>query len=370
MGYDTDVFIVGGGPAGLATAIAARAKGFDVTVADGGSPPIDKPCGEGLLPDAVAALRRLGVVLGPADGFVLRGIRFADGGTSVGAGFREGFGLGVRRQVLHRRMVERAEACGVRFAWKTPVTGLWESGVVGAGRRIRARWIVGADGIRSRVKRWAGLESADYGGSRFAYRQHFRARPWSDFAEVYWHKDELIYITPVSPEEICVALISESSKARVGEAIKRLPALSRKLQDALVTNAERGAMTRVRGLGRVSRGPVALVGDASGTVDAITAEGLALGFREAEALADALEAGNLENYQREHRRLFLRPRFMAHLLLFLGRRQGIRRHTFKVMEAAPNIFDCMLAYHVGETRPLELAATGAQFGWRFLAALV
>lgn len=370
MPRDADVFIVGGGPAGLAAAIAARGKGFDVIVADGGHPPIDKPCGEGLLPDAVEALRRLGVVLGPADGFALRGIRFADAGTSVAAAFRDGNGMGVRREVLHRRLVERALACGVRCAWNTPVTGLCKGRVIAGGNEIRARWIIGADGILSRVRRWAGLENTSPGGGRFAYRQHFHARAWSDFAEVYWHNDEQIYITPISQGEICVALISRSSKARVAEALSKLPELSRKLQGAAAATNERGAPTRVRGLARVSRGNVALVGDASGSVDAITAEGLALGFRQAESLANALAAGSLMQYQQEHQRLFVRPRFMAHVLLFLGRQPALRKHTFRVMEAAPNIFDCMLAYHVGGARPLELAATGAQFSWKFLTALV
>lgn len=370
MPRETDVFIVGGGPAGLAAAIAARTKGFEVIVADGAQPPIGKPCGEALLPDAVAALRRLGVVLGPADGFALRGIRFSDAGTSVAAAFRDGCGMGVRREVLHCRLVERAEACGVRCVWNTPVTGLCESGVIAAGKNIRARWIIGADGILSRARRWAGLESNGSHAGRFAYRQHYRARAWSDFAEVYWHKDDQIYITPISPEEICVALISSSATAHVSEALQKLPALSRKLQGAAPVTSERGAATRVRRLARVSRGNVALVGDASGSVDAITAEGLALGFRQAEALANALAAGSLAQYQQEHRRIFLRPRFMAHLLLFLGKHGALRKHTFQVMEAAPNIFDCMLAYHVGEARPLELATTGAQFSWRFLTALV
>ena len=57
----TDVFVVGGGPAGLAMAIAARQRGFRVVVADGQQPPIDKACGEGLMPDGLAALERLGV---------------------------------------------------------------------------------------------------------------------------------------------------------------------------------------------------------------------------------------------------------------------------------------------------------------------
>ena len=57
----TDVFVIGGGPAGLAAAIAARQRGFRVIVADGMRPPIDKACGEGLMPDGLAALERLGI---------------------------------------------------------------------------------------------------------------------------------------------------------------------------------------------------------------------------------------------------------------------------------------------------------------------
>src|ERR1022692_2180287 len=57
----TDLFVIGGGPAGLAAAIAARLKGLNVTLADGARPPIDKACGEGLMPDGLAALRSLGV---------------------------------------------------------------------------------------------------------------------------------------------------------------------------------------------------------------------------------------------------------------------------------------------------------------------
>ena len=58
-----DVFVIGGGPAGLAAAIAARQRGFSVLVADGAEPPIEKACGEGLMPDAVKILDKLGVDL-------------------------------------------------------------------------------------------------------------------------------------------------------------------------------------------------------------------------------------------------------------------------------------------------------------------
>ena len=159
MGYETDVFIVGGGPAGLAAGIAARARGFRVIVADGVAPPITKACGEGLLPDGLSALRELGVELRKSDGYPLRGIRFEDCGASVRAEFPTGEGLGLRREILHQRMMERAEECGVTLMWNTPITGLSEEGVVVGGREIRARWIIGADGSRSRVRQWSGLDN-------------------------------------------------------------------------------------------------------------------------------------------------------------------------------------------------------------------
>jgi menaquinone-9 beta-reductase len=63
MGLTTDVLVVGGGPAGLAAAIAARNRGFSVIVVDGAKRPIHKACGEGLLPGTLAALRELGICI-------------------------------------------------------------------------------------------------------------------------------------------------------------------------------------------------------------------------------------------------------------------------------------------------------------------
>ena len=366
MDFDADLFVAGGGPAGLAAAIAARAKGFSVIVADGGKPPIGKTCGEGLLPDAVAELRNLKIAFAPSDGCPLYGIRFDDLRSSVEARFRGGLGFGVRREVLHQRMVERAEECGVMLAWNTPVTGLYDEGAIAGGTKVRARWVIGADGSSSRVRRWAGLERAASRKGRFAFRRHYGAAAWSDFTEVYWQADAQAYVTPVGRNEICVAFIADRSDVRGGALLRRFPELATRLADAPFADSERGAVTRTSGLRRVSRGRVALVGDASGTVDAITGEGLSLGFRQARALAEALSSEDLRQYERQHRLLSRRPRFMANVLLFLSRSPEIRRRTFQVMNAAPNIFDCMLAYHVGETKPLELAATGAQFSWRFL----
>ena len=82
--HKTDVVVVGGGPAGLAAAIAARLQGLRVVVLEAAHPPIDKVCGEGVMPEALAALRRLGVHLTPTHGTPLVGLRFVDGATVCG----------------------------------------------------------------------------------------------------------------------------------------------------------------------------------------------------------------------------------------------------------------------------------------------
>ena len=368
MVRETDVFIVGGGPAGLAAAIAARQKGFKVVVADGAEPPIAKACGEGLLPDALSALRGLGIAISASDGYGLRGIRFLDGDTSVDADFPAEPGIGVRRMILHQRMVEKARESGVSFLWNTPVTGFNERGVTAGENQVLARWVIGADGTGSRVRRWSRLESSAQQVWRFACRRHYRVRPWSDWTEIHWGQQDQAYVTPVGDQEVCVVLISSKRGLKSIEGLREFPKLAGRLRYASSFSSERGAVTAMYGLKRVWRNNVALIGDASGSVDAITGAGLCLGFRQASALAEALEAADLARYQRAHRRLCRRPTLVGHLMLRLARSPKLRKRTMRALETAPDVFRRMLSFHVGAASPRHMAVTGALFGWQFLTA--
>jgi flavin-dependent dehydrogenase len=334
----TDVFVIGGGPAGLAAAIAARRKGLAVTLADGARPPIDKACGEGLMPDGLAALRSLGLEWDRPPGLSFRGIRFVDQGVSFEAPFPEGHALGVRRTVLHSAMVEAAAAAGVRMLWNTPVSM--------ADQTIPARWIVGADGFHSCVRRWAGLAAKPPVNQRYGFRIHYRIAPWSDYMELHWGAGCQIYVTPIDPEEVCVALISRNPRLRLDDALAQFPRLAARLAYAPRTTAERGSVTANRSLPRVYRGNVALIGDASGSVDAITGEGLCLSFHQAIALADSLAAGDLASYQGAHRRLARRPTLMSKLMLAMDRRAWLRQPAFRAMAFEPRIFQTLLSFHL------------------------
>ena len=110
----------------------------------------------------------------PGEGHALRGIRFVGSDSEVAAGFPETNGIGIRRPVLHQWLIDRATVVGASLLWKTPVNGVTAEGVVAGGEVISARWIVGADGINSRVRKWSGLDARTEGSRRFAHRQHYR----------------------------------------------------------------------------------------------------------------------------------------------------------------------------------------------------
>ena len=347
---ETDVFVIGGGPAGLATALAVRQIGLDVILADRTQPPIDKACGEGLMPDALDALRRIGVNLGSGNGVCFRGIRFLDEKLEAEASFlNHSFGLGVRRTELHRILVERAKDVGVVALWGKKIEGIDPTGVIVGGRTIRCRWIVGADGFHSTVRRWTGLAPDWNGARRIGLRQHYRVRPWTDFVEVYWRKDCQAYVTPVGVDEVCVAMVG-TADIRVPDLAAMFPRLGSHLSGAEPIGPPRGAISMSTRLPSVVAGRIALVGDASGSVDAVTGEGLALAFRQANSLATAIAAENLKRYGASHRQMGRMPRLMARTLLLLDGNDRLRRMAFRGLAGHPRIFSHLLAVHVGALR--------------------
>ncbi len=365
----TDVFVVGGGPAGLAMAIAARRCGLRVTVADGRQPPLDKACGEGLMPDGLAALERLGLHLPVAEAYPFWGIRFLSRSLSTDALFPDGgCGLAARRPVLHRVMLERAAQVGAELLWGTAVKKIAADGVQAGRDFIRARWIIGADGSNSRVRRWAGLESGYRPRLRYAFRRHYRIAPWADHMEVHWGERCQGYASAVGDEQVCIAMASHDPNLRLEEGLKELPWLSARLQTAEPVTTERGAVTGNRRFKRVWRGNVALIGDAAGTVDAITGEGLGLAFSQASALAECIAAGDLSPYQQIHDQLALRPLLMARLMLTLDGRPRLQHRTLQVFRKRPETFRRLLALHVGALPPKQLVWDGLTLGWGLITA--
>lgn len=364
-----NVCVIGGGPAGLAAAIALKSTGREVTVFDCAVPPIDKACGEGLMPDSIESLRQLGVEVPAELGFPFRGIRFTDGCSSVASDFPTGMAWGVRRTALHKLLIEKATKTGVSFAWNAKHVEIAEAGIRVDGRLKHADLIVGADGQNSMVRRQAGLDAIARETRRYGFRRHYKRAPWSPYMELHWGPRSQVYVTPVAKDEICAAVISRDSKLRLNEALTDFPELSIKLRHAEPASAETGALSVSRRLRSVHAKNIVLIGDASGSVDAITGEGICVSTKQAKALAEAVERGDLTRYGRDHRKLMRRPQMMALLMLAMEQRAGLQSRALAALAENPAVFRSLVAVHVGASGFHHLCSWRLlDFGRAFLAA--
>jgi flavin-dependent dehydrogenase len=343
-----DVLVVGGGPVGLAAAIHCTLAGLSVTVAEPRAAPVDKACGEGVMPAAVRRLAALGVT---PDGHPLRGIRYLDAAHQADAPFRHGDGLGVRRTVLHAALAARAAALGIPVL-PARVTAFERHAGHVAAVGVEARYLVAADGLHSTIRRVLERETPARPAGRdprsavprFGLRRHYRVTPWTDLVEVHWAPRAEAYVTPVSDDVVGIGLLfarprgdgpgqdrvhrDEPGDAAAavdgnrGDAaddfaarLSAFRALRDRLGDAPPASEVRGAGPMRQDVRRRVYGRVLLVGDASGYVDALTGEGIGVGLAQAEALAGCLAAGRPADYERAwHRASAPAWRFTAGLL--------------------------------------------------------
>jgi menaquinone-9 beta-reductase len=321
------------------------------------------------MPDSLAALAKLGIRLDSVPTGTFRGIRFIGADQSVEARFPNGIGRGIRRTLLHSALIDRAEQVGVCMSWGKRVEISPDRLPTINGRGVNYRWLIGADGHNSRVRKSAGLDEGLEFERRVGIRRHFMIQPWSEFVEIYWGDDCQAYVTPIAAREICVAIISKSQVDSFESAIAQHPALGDHLQGAVPHTTVKGAVTVSRRLRSVTSGRVALIGEASGSVDAITGEGLAMCFRQADALANALSANKLHDYERDHRKIMNLPHFMGRSMLLMDKSSLLRRRTLRALASRPRIFDRMLSVHVGAVALTSFGiSTAISFGWQFLTA--
>lgn len=358
-----DVAIVGGGPAGLATAVEAARRGLSVEVFERAAQLPDKACGEGLMPRGAAALERLGARahLHPAQCAPFLGLRYVqERGGALEARFPAGSGLGVRRTCLVRALARAAQESGAQIHCGAAVRGIavgddavtFEVG----GERIRALALVGADGLHSAVRRQLGLGERRTCRQRLGVRRHFRGVDPGQFVEVHWSEGAECYLTPVGPDRLGVAFLfgAERARARVfDDLLRRFPRVAQRLRGGAPDSALLGAGPLEARARRVAWGRAALVGDAAGAVDAICGEGLSVAFECAAALGAALPeicAGNgagLAQYERAHRRLLRRAAFAAGALVRLAGHPVFRRGTFALMQRVPRSFELSVRAFAG-----------------------
>ncbi|WP_329031787.1 NAD(P)/FAD-dependent oxidoreductase [Streptomyces sp. NBC_01725] len=327
-----DVLIAGGGPAGLAAGIHAARAGLRAVVVEPRTAPVDKACGEGIMPGGVAALSAMGVEV---SGRELRGIRYRDGARDAEAWFRDGTGLGVRRTELHAALRRRADALGVETV-RGKVGEVWQGAdrVVAGGRT--ARWLIAADGLHSPIRRALGLDLPDRAPARYGLRRHFRVAPWSDFVEVHWSRHGEAYVTPLGEALVGVAVLSRE-RCGYAEHLARFPELAPLLGERAASGV-RGAGPLRQRVSRPLAGRVLLVGDAAGYVDALTGEGVALALSTAGAAVRALAEGRPGTYPAAWSKLTRRHRVLTEGLLSVTRSPRAARLIVPAAARLPAVF--------------------------------
>ncbi|MFC4101070.1 NAD(P)/FAD-dependent oxidoreductase [Paenibacillus xanthanilyticus] len=380
-----DVAIVGAGPAGSAAAIMLAGQGLRVVMLEAQRHPRRKPCGETVNPGAVQALERLGLLPAtcfPGDIVRIRGWRLHYGRSLLQADFPEtALGISCPREQLDQWLVSEAVRAGAMLLEDARVEGLLHeagraAGVTyrlasGRSGELRAPLVIGADGLRSRVARAAGLTRSGW-LRKASFTFHVEAsEELGDRIELHLKKGIVIGLAPVGGglANMTVGVMSEHAKQAAGrteafieETAGRLPYLSKRHPHIKPIDEVLACGPFDRPNAAAAPG-VMLIGDAAGYYDPLTGQGIYKALRSAELAAPyalaALRSGldwPLQQYS-----LRLRDEFAAsgrlqrvieygtrHPLLFRGALSGLKWNRRLRERIAASIGDIGIEHEVGE----------------------
>jgi len=273
---ETDILVIGAGPAGCAAALAAAKQGLRVVVLDR-KERIEKPvrCGELVprlmlgewhVPDKAVAQTTDGIVLHLPSGEprILR----APGAV-------------LNREIFNQYLMDRSEHTGSKVLFGTELlefkAGLATVRKSGTTGLVRCRVLIGADGPRSKTAGCAGLGRPD---TFYALQEVVRLKSPISCAQLYFSKSYPLGYAWLFPKGDQANLGLAANWPKIRQAGLELELLKVRLQDeGILVPGPR--ISRVAGLVPVS-GPleriatedVLLCGDAAGQVDPLTGAGI------------------------------------------------------------------------------------------------
>jgi flavin-dependent dehydrogenase len=336
-----DVVVVGARCAGSATAMLLARAGHDVVVLDRAAFPSDTLSTHAIARGGVVQLQRWGLLddVVASGAPAIRRVEFHAESEPVVRDVKDRHGVDFlvapRRYVLDPLLQTHAMAAGARVRTNATVIGVLHDSsgrVVGVTGRdddgsfeIRARFVVGADGLRSRVARSVGAPVIEQRPSHNSAHYAYFAGNWpameyhlgtQSFAGVFPTNDGAACVWVCAPDDW--ALEHRRRQGTVTDAFHAMvaatsPGLAERLRaDTVATSTARGMMSIPNQIRAPFGDGWALVGDAGYHRDAITGHGISDAFRDAELLAAALdcalrdpgdELGALERYAADRERM-------------------------------------------------------------------
>ena len=388
---DHDVIVVGGGPAGSATAAFLGKRGHDVLLLDEARFPRDKVCGEGVSPEAWRLLAEMDAAdaVRSLQPHPLRGMTLTSPDGTTFSGLYRGAaasGFAVRRRALDACLLQAARAAGVTVREGVAVSGVLAldgrvtgivAGDVPGGTEIRARMVVGADGRRSVVARQLGLLREHPRLRKFAVRGHWSGMAGlGEMGEMHVASRAYCGVAPLGGGDANVAFVVDKDAMRDAggdlegfyrETLRRWPRLLERLAGATLAEPPRAIGPLALVARRVSAPGAAVVGDAAGFYDPFTGEGVTLALRGAEILAGVADgvlrgkADRLDAYDRL-RDEATRDKFRLNRLLQQAvERPWLANAVARRLSRRPDLADRLVGI-AGDFVPAR-TALGMRFAW-------
>jgi geranylgeranyl reductase family protein len=382
MAREWDAVIVGGGPAGAATAAHLSSRGYGVLVLDRETFPRAKACGEYVNPAAVEALARWGVLSAlqrhPSAQIRRWEVHDADA-RGIRAELPNGAtGLGVQRTVLDSVLLDRAARSGAEVRTGIQVQNLVRapdgrvSGVRvrepdGNGGEIRARLVVGADGLRSVVVRRLDLLKRPPRLQKVALTAHVQCdRGPHESGLFLLRRTRYVGAAPVGGAVFNAAVVVS------GDELQRVAGNREEYFDQALAGEPffEGAqrLDEVIATGPFdwpTRSAVAdgalLVGDAAGYYDPFTGQGIYRALRGAELAVEvidrALRSGDvsapaLMPYERAQRRAFAPGVRLQHVIEAFISRPRMFGVAARLLTARPALANALVAA-TGDIAPVR-----------------
>lgn len=337
-----DIAIIGGGPAGLTAGISLAKQGFKTILFEKKAFPVDKACGEGIMPPGVAILKKLGVLdrISAAETSHFDGIHYFTSHHQVAANFSEGPGLAVRRPVLSKALLDIAShTSGLSIEEKTAIKSLPRE----------AKFVIGADGLRSQTRKWLGLDEPINPSKRYGIVRHYAIKPWSQKVEVYWVHGLEAYVAPLGRDQIGISFLWDKTKHHpVNNFLSKFPELTERLSGAQPIGPAQATGPFYRPVKNIFTKQATLIGDAAGYLDPITGEGISLGLNSALLLTEALSQNKgLTWYAKELKKSRRTYMLTTQSLLWGAQHEGLFNWAISFLNKHPKVFQRLLSLNMG-----------------------